>query len=299
MKCSCLAHLKPCTPGFRKNYGGVIYGRKRLKHDVMAEVIKHIKRKFQGERKDSALIAAMEWAGQFCELPDIHKMRVGKDQDRYLVTDEGLCIPCFEHRIDGKKYVIPEPDPVLIYFNNAQTNFRQIAESRKEVLMTLSYEKGPLSHVSEICHSLYNYMYQTSGFVIFLFTAVEAVINKAIPYNFKYRMDRNGKWIEEYDFEQIQKYLPFDTKAKNVLFQVTNKDFSKAHPNKWTHIDNLKKFRDTIIHTKKQEEHHTPYSYIFKMALNFNYAETILAVRDFINFYDPGLVEPCPCGKDF
>lgn len=52
-----------------------------------------------------------------------------------------------------------------------------------------------------------------------------------------------------------------------------------------------------MVHTKNGFAYEN-YTELFKKALNFNYKEAIEAVRDFINYYDPNLIEPCPCGLD-
>lgn len=259
--------------------------------------MKHIKQKYQSEKEIPGLTDWIEQSGQKISPKELANIKVPKNLKAFLFTEKGTSIASFIHKIDEKHFLIPEPEPVLIYFNNAQTNFRFITESRRELIQRLDLSKGSESS-NNIRKALFDYMFHVTGFIIFLFTAIETMINKTIPPTFVYREDK-GKWTQEYNFGQIQRELAFDTKINKVLVEVTKRSFAKSHPTVWNSIVNLKNFRDDIIHTKKDTDIHTPYSYIFKQAINFNYSKTILAVRDLINFYHPNLVEECDCGQDF
>ncbi len=143
---------------------------------------------------------------------------------------------------------------------------------------------------------LYDYFSVTSGFVILLFTALEALMNRCIPNNYIYKRVSERK-TELFSKKQIEEYIPFDEKIKNVLTEATNKSFLKQHPKKYTHISNLKEFRNMIVHTKEAEGQST-YDYLFKKALTFNYAETLDIVKDFCNFYTkPDYIIECNCSQ--
>lgn len=137
----------------------------------------------------------------------------------------------------------------------------------------------------------------SNGFIIFLFTTIEAFLNKLIPENYEYKKIQKNK-TEIYNHQQIQQYLSFDEKRTKILIKITGKDFSKKYPKKNEHILNLKAFRDSIVHTKTTNGINK-YGEISKAALNFKYQETILAVRDFLNFYINEYIEDCPCQQDF
>lgn len=259
--------------------------------------MKHIKRKFLSEVKlTDEQLKLLEQRGSIVNDRESAKnVKVPKDMSAILITENKTGINAFIYKERNSQYFIPEPDPVLIYFNNAQANLRQIEASRTEMFNKLNVD-GFVT--TEIKHSLYQYFGSCSAYVIFLFTAIEATMNKSIPPSHEYRVDRPSR-SELYNFEQIQKHLGFDEKMTKVLRQLTNKDFSKDHPKVYQHISNLKEFRDSIVHTKTESKDNTPYGYIFKKALTFDYVKTIYAVRDFINYYQPGLIEQCDCGMDF
>ena len=88
-----------------------------------------------------------------------------------------------------------------------------------------------------------------------------------------------------------------DDKIDDILNKKYSKDFAKKYPIKYVFIKNLKDLRDQIVHTKEGKAYEG-YIELFRKSLNFKFNECIEAVRDFMNFYEPNLIEPCPCGID-
>lgn len=257
--------------------------------------MKHIKKKFCHEvhlsEQDKI---TMEKDGKLIPSTESKNIRkINKDEKCLLITDGNKGIESFHVNIDGRNFLIPEPDPILIYFNNAYNNYRHIKEARKEMLNALNGES-----ISEnVTNQLYSYFGLCNGFVIFLYTAMEAFINRHLPQNFIYVVETN-RCDEVYNNEQIQR-MNTDTKIKKVFTAATGKDFEKSYPLKYQHINNLKDFRDSIVHTKTNKDGSTRYEYLFKKALNFKYEETLHAVRDYLNYYQPDYIEECGCGLDF
>jgi hypothetical protein len=89
--------------------------------------------------------------------------------------------------------------------------------------------------------------------------------------------------------------MSFDDKFKTIVPKATDKDYSKLYQRGFTRISNLKKYRDEIIHTKINNKGQTPYEHLLSSALEFDYHETIDAVRDFINLHQKELIVDCPC----
>jgi hypothetical protein len=137
------------------------------------------------------------------------------------------------------------------------------------------------------------------GCITSLFTSLEAAVNRMIPDNYVFREEQTQR-STLMNKAQIQEYMAVDKKLKEVVKECTGKDFSKAHPPTWQHIVNLKEFRDMIIHPKTRPEGNTPYDYLFKRALKFDYDSTFHAVREYINFHrrNGPLIEDCDCGLD-
>lgn len=119
-----------------------------------------------------------------------------------------------------------------------------------------------------------------------------------IPEDYKFHKETPSK-TEVYNKAQIERFLAFDIKITKVLEEVTGKNYSTKYSREYNYITNLKRFRDAIIHTKKNTKGRTPYEHLFRESFAFKYEPTLHAVRDFINFYSPNLIEECDCGKDF
>jgi len=78
------------------------------------------------------------------------------------------------------------------------------------------------------------------------------------------------------------------------------KAFHQEQGHKHDLIIELKELRDEIIHTKTSRETFPKcYRKLYDSCLSFNHEQIILYVRDFINFYSPGMIEECNCGQDF
>ncbi|GAB3973689.1 hypothetical protein GCM10028806_28060 [Spirosoma terrae] len=259
--------------------------------------MKHIKRKFRNEFKSDAK--------EFEEKYNVIDLNGNREEFRsikhakglvcFLHTDSDMAVEAFQVRIDGKYYYIPEPDLILIYFDSAQRHYKSIAQQKKEIIKAFDIET---SDMKLDVHKLYTHYELCVVFVTSLFTSIEAFMNKIIPDDYLFSDPKSNR-VEVYNKEQIQRFISFDTKIKRILKEITNKDFQKAHPNKYQFIENLKNFRDSIIHTKTSNEGNTPYEHLFKLAFTFRYEEVLHAVRDFINFYENDYVVECDCGGDF
>lgn len=131
-----------------------------------------------------------------------------------------------------------------------------------------------------------------------LYTSIETFINYRIPNNYIFSKSDGNKFTRTYNYEQIQRQISTEDKIKEILNKIENKNFSKKYPIKQQHINNLKEIRDSIVHTK-QLNIYEEYERVFKLALKFDSISTLNAVIDFINYYEPNLIEPCPCESDY
>lgn len=201
----------------------------------------------------------------------------------------------FVEKINGINYVLPMPDPTLIYFHNAKVNFRSIAPTKKILLEKLDVRKA--SNNIPV-HELYNYYCAASGVIINLFTCMESFTNQSIPSDYLYKKS-DSKKTEIFNSKQIMEYVDFKTKVKVILPEIFGKSFFNHPTSANSLIDSLKEFRDQIIHTKPDAEDLIPYQQLIRKSMNFQYEKSIDAVFKFINFYKPNYIEECDCGEDF
>lgn len=258
--------------------------------------MKHLNKRFRFERflslEEENLLKSNSVS---FDKKDGHKIKMPNGFKAIIATTTGKYFEAFQHNIGGKQYFVPEPDPVLIYFNNAYFSFRGLESSKEKLIKALQLETMDESVKNE----LYSFFGNSFGFATMLFTSIEAYINKSIPDDYEFRDVKTSK-TEIFNKTQIERYLPFEIKTKNILKEIKNKDFAHAHPKKYQHIINLKEFRDSIIHTKTHKGGNTPYDYLYKKALNFKYQETIEVVKLWLNYYEASdYIEDCDCDKDF
>lgn len=217
-----------------------------------------------------------------------------KDYITWIKTDLNNAYAGFVHKVEGKNLVFPIPDPTLIYFNYAQTYIQIIKKCKKDLLKKLNFEQ-PITETG--LAEIYSYFGVTSGFVIFLFTAIESFINSMIPEDFEFKIESKKK-TEVYNKNQIQEVLDFKTKISEVLPSATGKDFFKNSTSANQIIWNLKEFRDEIIHTKPDGDI-LKYDRLIKKSLTFKYEKSLDAVATFVNFYKPKYIEECDCEAEF
>lgn len=257
--------------------------------------MKHPKKKFKFQHSlNEEVIKKMEDAFDSIELNNLKKPPKG--YEILVHTEDNTVISAFYTKINGNHYYIPEPDPILIYFNDAYSYYKEIDENKRQLLSDLN-----LAETRELykqINQLYKFFGLCNGFVIFLFTSIETFINAYIPDKFEYKIARNSR-TEIYNKEQIERQISFEEKYKTILKDISGKDFISKYPIKHQHIINLKEFRDSLVHMKTKRNSSTPYDYLYKKALNFNYHDTINAVKDYFNFYSPNYVEDCPCELDY
>ncbi|MBL7839207.1 MAG: hypothetical protein JNJ75_03610 [Cyclobacteriaceae bacterium] len=246
--------------------------------------MKHIKRKWKNlppKAAASIMHVAIDKTTLQTRKPD-------KDEVLSMIMENRNNVQTYRYDHKDEVFYIPEPEPNLIYFNNAQVNLKRLKESKIALLEACkAFENGVV-----MGHKVYQFMYSASTFAIFLFTALEATINNSIPANFTYT--HKGKVL---DLTGIQ-YLNFADKAKKVLPKATGLNFVKTNSPKYDRIPKLKHLRDTIVHAKKSDLK-VIYGEIVKEALDFNYDLIIMDVRDFINFYHKDFVQHCDCGGDY
>ncbi len=256
---------------------------------------KHIKKKFLLEfRPTEEKMKALEENFTYVPISEASKIKGKNIKTAMVHTFDGDIVLAFPFNDNGVNKWIPEPDPVLIYFNSAYNHWKHIIPARKTVLELVIGSSLDESLIDK----LYEYFSLSAGYVTYLFTSLEAFINRMIPDDYTYKEPLKNK-TEYYTKEQIERHLPFDLKIQKVLPQALGKDFAKAKPLVYQHIINLKDFRDGIMHTKAKKDGHTPYDYLHKKALTFKYKETLDAVENYINYYDPSLIEICPCDKTY
>lgn len=258
--------------------------------------MKHIKKRFllESQRDEISFNKEKFEVLDIDKNFDNKKLNGKKKSIAFVATEKNFVIAGFVHKVDGRNYIFPVPDPTLIYFHNAQTSIAKIKEHKTKLLKKLDFNQD-LSETA--INEIYNFYSVTTGFVIYLFTSIESYINQHIPDNFVFKKVTN-KRTELYDKKQIQEGIDFKTKITEVLSEATGKNFFGKDTPTNQNIWKLKTFRDEIIHTKPGENP-LRYDDLIRMSLNFRYSDTLDAVAKFMNHYKTDYITECGCGVDF
>lgn len=194
----------------------------------------------------------------------------------------------FDYLHSGKKRVVVEINPVTIFFANSVMSFGML-EKYKQILLSQSPEVGRLDSESvNLSHS--GMFFQLAiNCIINLQATLESLANRIIPETYPF-LDNTGKPVDKTVTYKLYNAVP---KIKQIDFhKKTNKKHNKA-------IDKLIKLRNDIIHLKPKNQTNTGYKGVYRDLLDFDYIKTITAVKTFVNFYEPNLLEECLCGHDF
>lgn len=212
-----------------------------------------------------------------------------------LQTTKDIYFTGFPHKIKGTMYVFPEPDPTLIYFSSAQKFRRQIPTTKDKLLNNTNISSNVVD--DNIVEDFYSYYEAVCGTVLFLFLSLESFANSFIPHDFVYKRELKNK-TETYNCYQIQENINFYDKLKDVLPQISSYNYFEKHPLKAQIITQLKEFRDSIVHTKKENKA-IQHDFIVKRSFSFDFDSAIDNVADFMNSYRPNYIKECNCGKEF
>lgn len=189
-------------------------------------------------------------------------------------------------KIDGQRFIIPEPNLTILYFTLACQFYKLIQENRDSFLRTANMNNIFNTNIDVAIKNSYSYFSLVSGFTVFLFTSLESFINSKIDKNSQIlKKDRTFG-----DYEYILRYCTFYHKIKHVLNKQTLKNFAQNNGADYKIINELKELRDELIHAKPENKH-LDYERIIKKSLTMDFDKTLSATRNFINYYEPNLIE--------
>jgi hypothetical protein len=253
--------------------------------------MKHIKKRYAFESKEMPV----GLNGTFLKELTPQNIKSSKITVPYVQTDKGTFLRSFKFLLNNNEpIIIPIPDLTLVYFDSAYNLNKHRLEQEEKLYEKLKLTDEKLGE--QAINEIYRYYGYATSCVISLFTTLESFINHLIPDNSVYIKTLSNR-TENYTKEQVQKSIQFEEKIKVVLPQLLDINFQYNSPT-YTHIQNLKKLRDDIVHTKSDQNLETPEELI-KRLLKFKFDETFNSVAKFINHYKKDYVIECDCGVDY
>ncbi|AVR46042.1 hypothetical protein C7S20_12690 [Christiangramia fulva] len=206
--------------------------------------------------------------------------------DMFLEFDNSVVFG-FDFLHKGKKLIQLELNPTSIFYSNAVMFHRNLIFKRENL-----FKKSPTFRNlrKEIDEKDFAFFFQfAANCIINLQSAIESFANRQIPEDHPF-LDKNGDKFEPSVFHKIDKALP----------EIKGKKFKSKFKRDNLIIRLLIELRNEIIHLKPIEENtNTQYKSTYRKLIKFDYTRAILAVKKMINFYEPELIEECPCGKEY
>lgn len=255
--------------------------------------MKHIKRKFL--HTHNITNDGYEFMVEQMAKSEGKTITVDNKMVPHIITTNKEFIQGFFYKVENLKIPIPEPNPIIIYFSNAQGFLSSILEFKQKLVIDISSQTY---NTGDVLNNMFAFYGCVVNFTSSLFDALEAFVNSKIPKDFKFtNPNRRGKMINKYE---IIRYQNFDYKVKIILPEIfAGKNFVVAKSHLYAEIKLLNKLRDNITHAKSDLDYEVNYyEKLFTEALDFDYVKAIESAKSFINFYEDNLIEPCNCGKD-
>ncbi|MFD0992004.1 hypothetical protein [Tenacibaculum geojense] len=203
-----------------------------------------------------------------------------------LIEFEDSIIYAFDYLNVKEKVIIPELNPTTIFYSNAIMFHRNLITTKKNLL-----EKSPtLKELHKpIDPKIFGNFFQfATNCIINLQSTIESFANRQIPDN--YFINEKG---EEYDVSIFHK---IDT----VLPVIKGKKFKREFKRDNFRVRKVIELRNEIIHLKPiKDSTNTQYKATYRKMIKFDFTRAIIAVKKFVNFYEPELIEECICGKEY
>jgi len=204
-----------------------------------------------------------------------------------MIQVDNHVMSAFDYIFDGKKVIIPEVNPSLIFFSNAQMLLEKLIEYRTKLLIN-----SPLANSIEnaiVDHKLFGHYFQyATNFIFNLQCAIENFLNYSIRDH--EILSEKGNIIQRPNIFQ---------KIDFGIVQVKNLDFGSHDIDKLNSVKELISLRNKIIHLKPDVNTMSKYKDVYREVLDLNYNQSLNCVKGFMNFYEPNLVEECSCGKNY
>lgn len=225
------------------------------------------------------------------KVPEESKIKAKKYQKSNELND-GSVILMFEDNIvfgfdflhKNEKYIVQEINPVTIFYSNAVMCHRLLVEKRNQLISSSPKVKG--SHRVNTNPSDFANFFQVSvNMIINLQATVESFANRLIPKDFEF-IDVNGNVFDPSISHKINTTLPI-LKGKKIKRKEGN------------YLRQLIEIRNEIVHLKPAGDANSAYKIVYRKLINFKYFEVLQAVKLFVDFYEEGLIEECPCKKEF
>ncbi len=180
---------------------------------------------------------------------NVRKLRpvgmISKKHNRLVAFEFNLT-----QEVNGKEFSFRTPNNIAVCLNVGNREY-EMAKRLYSVLIfpKITTEKTKIIFDDSELGMLYNYFEHIQTSLIFIYTAVEAFANVAIPETFTHEKLNNKKVKETWGKEQIERWLSTTEKICDILPVVLDVDSPKGE-SFWRDFKKLEDIRNNIIHQK-------------------------------------------------
>lgn len=193
----------------------------------------------------------------------------------------------FDFLYKNEKFIAQEINPVTIFYSNAVMCHRLLVDTRNKLIANSPKLKG--SHNVDTQPSDFSNFFQVAvNMIINLQATIESFANRLIPKEYSF-IDISGNPFEPSIMHKINTTLP----------ELKDRKFKTDHGKHNNYLRQLIELRNEIVHLKPAGDTNSAYKEVYRRLINFKYIETLQAIKLFIDFYEQGLIEECPCQKEY
>lgn len=145
------------------------------------------------------------------------------------------------------------PSISALYLDLAAKLHKESFDGMKEDDFIAKYSADPVRFGVKNESQLFDLLEKRIASVIFSYTSLESFANMEIPKDYIYRRTRDDKKrLEEYDKDQIERYISLKEKLTVILPEIY-KIKSPKNKKVWHKYTSLEKTRNRLIHIKSQD----------------------------------------------
>jgi hypothetical protein len=247
---------------------------------------KHSKKKFIGNIKVDWKIGDIEGAEENAQ----RSKEIDFDlwNKAFMQLADNTIIQGFVYKTNKGRVIIPEPEPSILYFTNAEHKLQEIIR-RKDMIMSSS----GFNNVHDMSNIFYGLFQLSSDYIVNLFNSLEAFNNSLFNDDFEMKHKR-----KIYNKERAQRSLDFASKMKKAIPIATSKFYVKDNGHEYEFILKIKELRDDTVHLKNLSTGF-PASYreLYVKYLEFDFQRSYQVIKDYMNYYKEDWIIDCDCGE--
>lgn len=205
---------------------------------------------------------------------------VAKKQEKTVALDHSEI-----YKLDNKKISFKAPNNISICLSISEREY-DVAKDMfiRLVRPKLKSPKDNIEFETTEINDLYDYFEHLQISLIFIYTAVEAFANIAIPREFTYEKLNNKKVKEIWNKESIERWLPTSEKISNIIPSILKLKSPKTEPF-WADFTKLEEIRNEIIHQKTVTNENNVSSKYLKEFFDENVFKVIRAGFSVIEYF--------------